>query len=133
MKRNTILLKTGAISVAIMLLSGCAQKASSIQAMYVSPVKYENYSCKQLGEELNRINHRVNVISGEQDKTATKDVVVGAVGAIVFWPALFLLAAGDDQKEEISRLKGEYEAIRNVSIRKKCRWASQIPSTKQKK
>ena len=50
-------------------------------------------------------------------------------GAVVFWPVLFLLAAGDDQKEEISRLKGEYNAIKNVSVEKKCKWATQIPTT----
>lgn len=37
------------------------------------------------------------------------------VGLVLFWPALFFLA-GDDQKEELARLKGEYEALEKASI-----------------
>ena len=117
------------IVVSLMLVgfNGCAQKAVDIKPTYVSPMKYERYSCTQLGEEINRINERVMVISGQQDRTANKDMVVGAVGAVVFWPALFLLATGDDQKEEISKLKGEYNAVRSVAIKKKCKWSENIP------
>lgn len=127
MKKNLIGL---ALISTVVFMSGCAQKANSIKAVYVSPVKYEAYTCKQLGKELTRVNQRVNVISGKQDETATKDIVVGTVGAVVFWPALFLLATGDDQKEEIGRLKGQYKAIRDTSLRKKCKWASDIPEIK---
>ncbi|MEA3643102.1 MAG: hypothetical protein VBE63_24640 [Lamprobacter sp.] len=41
------------------------------------------------------------------------------VGLVLFWPALFFLA-GDDQKEELSRLKGEYEALQQAAIRQDC-------------
>ena len=108
--------------VVSVLFSGCAQKADSIKATYVSPLTYSGKSCTQLRNEVIRINNRLMVISGQQDKTANKDMVVGVVGAVVFWPALFLLAAGEDQKAEIANLKGQYEAIEKVARQKGCRF-----------
>ena len=115
------------VSLMLVGFSGCAQKAVDIKPAYISPIKYERYSCNQLGDEISRINQRVLTISGQQDRTANKDMIVGTVGAVVFWPALLLLATGDDQKEEIARLKGEYNAVRSVAIKKKCKWSEDIP------
>jgi uncharacterized lipoprotein NlpE involved in copper resistance len=114
-------------SIAILLLAGCADKSSSIKATYVSPIMYEKYSCDQLGQEVTRISQRVAVISGQQDKKATNDAVATTAGVIIFWPALFFLAAGEDQKVEIGQLKGQYNAIRNVAIQKHCSWAASMP------
>ena len=124
MKFKKLALLTG---VVILLFSGCAQKSSSIKATYVSPIVYEKYSCRQLGQEVNRISQRVAVISGQQDKKATNDAVATTAGVIIFWPALFFLAAGDDQKVEIGQLKGRYNAIRSVAIQKRCSWAASMP------
>lgn len=41
---------------------------------------------------------------------ATRDKVAMGVGLMLFWPALFSLAAGDE-KAELARLKGEFEAM----------------------
>jgi hypothetical protein len=67
-----------------------------------------------------RVNSRVRTVSGQQDSAATADAVSMGVGLVLFWPALFFLAATDDQKHELGRLKGEYEALQRASTRKKC-------------
>jgi hypothetical protein len=46
------------------------------------------------------------------------------VGLVVFWPALFLMAQGEDQKNEIASLKGQYETIRDVAVKKNCSFAA---------
>ena len=46
------------------------------------------------------------------------------VGLVVFWPALFFMAQGDDQKAEIGNLKGQYETIRDVAAKKNCSFAA---------
>jgi hypothetical protein len=38
---------------------------------------------------------------------------------VLFWPALFFIA-GSDNAEELGRLKGEYEALQQAAIAKKC-------------
>lgn len=42
------------------------------------------------------------------------------VGLVVFWPALFVLAATDDHSAELGRLKGEYEALERAAHKRKC-------------
>jgi len=44
------------------------------------------------------------------------------VGLVLFWPALFFLA-GEDKKEELARLKGDYEALQQAAIRQDCQLA----------
>jgi hypothetical protein len=41
------------------------------------------------------------------------------VGLVVFWPAL-LFIPGKDQSAEVSRLKGEMEALEQAAIAKNC-------------
>jgi hypothetical protein len=69
---------------------------------------------------MSRIGRNLSEISGAQDNTSTKDTVVMTVGLVVFWPSLFFLAAGEDQKGEIARLKGESEALEQSAISKQC-------------
>jgi len=45
---------------------------------------------------------------------------VTTVGIVVFWPALFFLGGNDQQTAELARLRGEMEAIEQVSVRKRC-------------
>jgi hypothetical protein len=39
---------------------------------------------------------------------------------IVFWPAAFFVKGEDAQTAELARLKGEFETIQQVSVRKGC-------------
>lgn len=41
------------------------------------------------------------------------------VGLVLFWPALFFLAEGD-KKEELANLKGQYDALDQAAIQKRC-------------
>lgn len=111
----------GAIAL---LTTGCAQKADSIKATYTSPLQYEKYSCNQLKNEVLRVNKRLAEISGQQAEVANKDAAVMAVGLVVFWPALFFMAQGEDQKAEIGSLKGQYDTIRDVATKKNCDFAA---------
>jgi len=104
---------------ALIFLSGCAKKAEDIQATYVSPLQYQHYDCTQLQIEMERIKAKVAEVASAQDKQHKKDVVATTVGVLVFWPALFMLA-GSDKEQELSRLKGEYEALQKAAIAKKC-------------
>ncbi|MCV6546702.1 MAG: hypothetical protein OIF56_05380 [Cohaesibacter sp.] len=111
-----------AISVALMIgLAGCATAPSKVKPTYVSSYQYNSYSCAEIRQELTTVSARVQQITGQQQSAATTDAVVMGVGLILFWPALFLLAATDDQKDELGRLKGEYEALHSAAKAKKCR------------
>jgi hypothetical protein len=106
--------------LAMSLAAGCAKHADQIAASYVSPYQYESFTCPQLADEAQRVGARASQVAGVQDEKATKDAVATTVGVIVFWPALFFIGGNDQQTAELARLRGEMEAIEQVSVRKRC-------------
>jgi len=110
---------TCALAVAA-ALGGCASSAKDIQAAYVSPVAYQGYTCDQLGAEAARVSARAVEVSGQQDNKATGDAAATAVGAVLFFPALFFIKGDGTTAAELSRLKGEMQAIEQANIQKKC-------------
>ena len=107
------------VSVTI-ALAGCATASKDIAANYVSPMQFQSYDCGQLSSETQRIQSRVNQLGGRLDEAASNDKTIGVVGALLFWPALFALGGTKQQEAEYSRLKGEYDAIHQSAIIKKC-------------
>lgn len=101
-------------------LAGCASSSSDIRAAYVSPLQYQQYTCKQMTEEAERISVRAAEAAGTQDSNRTQDAVVTTVGVVVFWPILFAVKGDGQTAAELARLKGEMETIERVSIQKNC-------------
>lgn len=106
-------------------LAACAKSAENVEPQYVSVSSYRSMECAALEAELQDIQSRVTVVSGEQDDAAARDGVAVAVGLIIFWPALFVLAA-DDSADELGRLKGEYEAVLEAGEEQACDFAKDI-------
>ena len=100
--------------------AGCASYSEKIPATYVSPVIYENLSCRQIAEEPSRVSRRAAEVAGAQDSQATKDSVVTGVAIVVFWPAAFFVGGDRASAAELGRLKGEADALEQASIKKNC-------------
>ncbi|HIF02784.1 MAG TPA: hypothetical protein EYQ84_05540 [Nitrospinaceae bacterium] len=111
--------------VGTLLIAGCASNPATIRATYVSPLEYSNLDCDQLRLEMIRVSRRVATASGQQQEERDDDKAALAVGIILFWPALFFMG-GDDMKQEIALLKGQYEALETVAIQKKCNWMLEV-------
>jgi hypothetical protein len=107
--------------IAALSVCGCAKTADEIAPAYVSPLAYQNYSCSQIGEEVQRISVRAAELSGVQDEKATSDAVVTTVGVVVFWPALFFIEGDGQNAAELARLKGEYETLEKIANEKGCK------------
>jgi len=105
---------------ASMLLAGCATASKDISPTYVSPMQYQSYDCQQLQMEAQRIQSRVAELGGRLDQAASNDKTITGVGIILFWPALFALGGTKSQEAEYGRLRGEYDAIQQAAIQKKC-------------
>lgn len=121
--------KTIISSTAIaVLLAGCASNPDKIDAAYVSPLKYDEYDCKQIAMEMDYVGKRTTELHQRLDKERTKDNWQMGAGLLVFWPALFFLEGGDGpEAAEYSQLKGEYEALRVNSVQNKCGIAGDSP------
>ena len=100
-------------------LVGCAKRPDQIAAQYTSSGPYEQMSCQRLSEEMLRVSREVSMLTGRQNSAADRDAVATGVGLVLFWPALFFLA-GSDAEGELSRVKGEYDAIERARIRRNC-------------
>jgi hypothetical protein len=109
-----------AACAASLLLAGCATNPKDIAPAYVSTTGYEAMSCKQLREEAEVVSARAAQAAGEQEKKAGNDTAMMTVGLVIFWPALFFMKGDGAQAAEVSRLKGEMEAINTVNRRKNC-------------
>ncbi len=107
-------------TVCVAQLAACASHPDSIEARYVSPITYQNWTCEQLVDEQKRLKSEVQRITGLQKENADADVALMGVGLILFWPALFGLAATKDREEELGKLKGEYDAIGEQMKTKGC-------------
>lgn len=119
--------KTTAATLAISLaISGCATSSANIAASYATPIQYQGYDCTQLAAEAQRIHGRVNQLAGRLDEAASNDKMIMGVGVgvgvgmVLFWPALFALGGTKQQEADYARLKGEYDAIQQAMIAKKC-------------
>jgi hypothetical protein len=110
---------TTAAVMAALILSACASSPERIDGQYISPMVYRDQSCDQIHDELVRIGDRVGQLSGQQRRRASQDKWAVGVGVVIFWPALFFLMRGD-KAEELSRLKGEYEALNLAAEQKQC-------------
>ena len=103
------------------LIAGCATQPSDLPTTYVSPNQYQHYSCDQITMEMNRTSRKANELQARLKKVADNDAAQMAVGLIILWPTLFFLEGGDGpEAAEYSRLKGEFEALEEVSVQKKC-------------
>jgi hypothetical protein len=110
------------------IISGCATASKDISAVYVSPVQYANYDCNQIVAELQRIHGRVSQVGGRLDAAATNDKLIMGAGLLLFWPALFAVGGTKTQEQEYARLKGEYDAVTQTGISKKCNLALAVPT-----
>lgn len=101
-------------------LVGCASSSKDIAAISVSPLQYSSYDCTQLEAENARLTGRISQLGGRLDEAASNDKAIMGVGIILFWPALFALGGTKEQEAEYAKVKGEYDALQQSAIMKKC-------------
>ena len=106
--------------LALATVAGCSTASKDIMPAHVSPAIYSNYDCDQLRLELIRVSFEVNAMTGKLDKNRENDTMTTTAGIILFWPALFFLGGTKEQEARYAQLKGEYSALEQANILKKC-------------
>ena len=105
----------------VMALAACSTNPNQIDAAYVSPRKYRDYDCSQIGMEMDYVGQRTTKLYQRLKADNTADKWQTGVGLLLFWPTLFLIEGGDGpQAAEYAQLKGEFEALRNNSVQRRC-------------
>lgn len=108
----------------VVSVAGCSTASKEIMPTYVSSSIYSNYDCDQLRLELIRVSVEVNALSGKLDKNKENDTMTTTAGVILFWPALFFLGGTKEQEARYAQLKGEYIALEQSTIQRKCGFSS---------
>ena len=111
--KKIILIAT--ITGGILFGQGCASKPEDIAPAYTSEMSYRDWSCRELGEEQLRL-HRALSTASDAQRTARSNDIAGVI--LIGLPVSSL--SGSNQAANISRLKGELEAIQKVGIKKDC-------------
>jgi hypothetical protein len=112
--------RTTALTLSASLAGGCATSPDKIQSAYVSPLQYQNYSCKDIREELGRVTTRAQALQTSLQEKSDNDTGKMVIGMVFFWPILFALDGDDPSSQEYARLKGERDALEQLATQKKC-------------
>ena len=101
-------------------LYGCATASKDVSPSFVAPLQYHSYDCEQLTVEIKDIQARLSELGPRLDAAANTDKRILGVGLTLFWPALFALGGTKHQEAEYARLRGEYDALGQQMMLKKC-------------
>lgn len=103
------------IALVALMLSACAQNPKNIQALYVSELQYQAYSCEQLRETLLNVNTALGNAHYQQGVARGND----ALGILVVGLPVASMT-GRDQTSQVAYLKGHADAIQRSGEIKKC-------------
>ena len=105
---------------AAIALSACAKHTHELGTAYVSPLVYQDHTCRHLSGEMARLTRRAQELTYSVNKNAQGDSVAMGVGMILFWPSLFFIDGDNPDAQEYSRIRGEYDAAEQAAIQKDC-------------
>lgn len=95
-----------------LLVSGCSGNPKKIEASYVSALKYREYSCTDIDDEITTINERTVELDKKLRRHSYVNALTMTAGMVLGWPAMLLMTGGGSTvKAEYSQLKGERDAL----------------------
>ena len=118
-------MKAVSIFLFVSFLSACSTPPEKIRAKQISPLKYEYYSCEAISDELFIVKHKIFELTMQQrrrveDDDTAAEIVFGFQFLGLLFSPFILAGLGDDNKKELSQLKGEYEALKSMAEQKEC-------------
>ena len=112
-------LRTVGLVFITLLLSACSTSSDHILAQYVPPEKYQALTCWEIGTEGKRVVSRVAEISGDEYPATSGAAWLVAPSIVVHWPTPWF-ATSEEAATELSKLKGEFEALEQAAALKRC-------------
>jgi len=106
--------------LAALLLPGCATRSRDVQPAAADPAEFAAWSCVRIQDEIDSVQQRAADVAYAVDERAGNNIVALGVGVAIFWPALLAMRADGFDAEELARLKGRYEALRDAERRGHC-------------
>jgi hypothetical protein len=101
-------------------LAGCATRAADVRPAPASKGEFLAWSCDRLVSELDAVQQRAADVAWAVDQRAGNNILALGLGITVFWPAMLALRPDGLEAQELARLKGRYEALREVITERNC-------------
>lgn len=112
--------KSLALSAVALLLSACASTSADVTPAEIEAAQFERFGCEQLEHERYRVHAQMVHLAGEIDRRSVGDRIAMGVGVVLFWPALFLIDGEGPRHDELARLKGEEQQLRDTMASRDC-------------
>jgi hypothetical protein len=118
----TIRLRSRTVQAALLLCAagGCATRSADVPAAPTDPSRYAGWNCEQLHDESDRVQWRAADVAYAVDARVGDNMIALSLGMTVFWPALLAMRSDGIEAQELSQLKGRYEALRVAAERRDC-------------
>jgi hypothetical protein len=94
--------KLAVLGLCALGVAGCAGREAHPVAVMQDYDK--NMACEQIRAEIRANEVKAQQLAGEGESARTANVVVGTVGVLLFWPALFALNLSDAERQEMTAL-----------------------------
>ena len=104
--------RIAAVMAGAAMLGGCASSPKRIDAAYVSPLKYQSFTCDQIAIERTAVEYRANRLHRKLASRANADAAKMAAGTVLFLPTLLFLKGNGTKASEYAQLKGDHRALR---------------------
>ena len=113
--------KTIILVILSFFIASCATSPDKLKTQYIPASTYSNLDCDQIAGSLRQKNSKMENLYASLKSESQTDSTQMAVGMLLFWPSLLFLEGSDSpDAATYSRLKGEVEALNEISITKKC-------------
>jgi hypothetical protein len=107
------------------LLAACAgREAHPVDV--VQPMD-ASMDCPAIGMTISANEQQIRTLDGERGSHNTDNAIVGTVGVLLFWPALFALDTTDYEKQEMTALHERDQYLQQVAMKKGCYGAPSAP------
>lgn len=103
---------------AALAVSGCG--GGSANPIATREVGDRDLDCDEIEAEVVDLDARSRRLLGEKSGKTGKNVAVGVVGLILFWPALFFLDLSDAEKEEAQAMQDRMRHLQRIANKKDC-------------
>lgn len=106
------------ILVSSLILSGCGgREAKPIAATHPTDGAFD---CAGISREFAANERHILVTLKERSQAQGKNIILGATGAILFFPALFFMDPKSPEKVEIDALRNRNKVLEDIARTKKC-------------
>lgn len=106
-------MKNPAILLGLVLLTACAGRDAKPVA--VMNAYDRDLSCEQIQAEIQSNEAKARQLVDEDNSAHNANIAIGAVGVLLFWPALFALDLSDAERVEIDALHARNMHLANLA------------------